>query len=85
MLPVGLLLLAVTPWLGGGLVLFLNVAIGGGLAGIGAALAFAPEPPKKPAIGKWGFDTDGMDLEVKAGDDFNRGIRAYYFGLAASG
>ncbi|HSI05467.1 MAG TPA: M13-type metalloendopeptidase [Myxococcota bacterium] len=38
----------------------------------GASLAFAPEPPKKPAIGKWGFDTDGMDLAVKAGDDFNR-------------
>lgn len=40
-LPVGLLLLAVTPWLGGGLVLALNVAIGGGLAVVGAALAFA--------------------------------------------
>ncbi len=55
-------------------VLGVDAALGqqplGQLALMGARLAF--DPPKKPAIGKWGFDTDGMDLSVKAGDDFNR-------------
>lgn len=44
LMPVGLLLLAVTPWTGGGLILLLDVMIGALLSGVGAALLFAPRP-----------------------------------------
>ena len=31
-----------------------------------------PTPASGPAIGRWGFDLDGMDRSVRPGDDFHR-------------
>jgi predicted metalloendopeptidase len=36
------------------------------------AAAEGTTPAAKPAIGQWGFDIDGMDTSVNAGDDFFR-------------
>jgi uncharacterized membrane protein len=42
-------------------------------------------PPARPANRASMFMRSGGRANNLAGDDFNRGIRAYYFGLAASG
>lgn len=43
---------------------------GGGVTHPANTAGAAPAAAGKPEIGTFGFDTDGMDLSVKAGDDF---------------
>ena len=64
-----------TSLLGGSAALALALV---GLMGTNPALAETAAPASKPTFGDWGIDTQGMDLSVKPGDDFNKFVNGQW-------